>query len=335
MLSFRVLPLVQVSPDGAPIDPGPIRRICAHGLDECPPEDRALAWLVLSGVFPPHPERWESGREAQKARYFSFVAEFGLSRFHAEGDPAAPRNERLLEHIHIDVIRTLHHIIFMPPSDEPPPDSGDKFAPYRTRVRRIERMLYVFGSLNSTLGYLQGFNELICVLYYATSVASPFFRDDEDEIEAFTFFLFQALFATTQIHELFNTQEHSTMIHYRLNLFMQLLRNHMPEAAAVLDHHQIHPLFFCFRWLPLLFAQDHMMPNLVLLWDALFAHFGELVDYAMYIALGQVKMVEGSLKATDYKGTLVALQKINIQDVKPLLLIAHQFWIADHANAEQ
>jgi hypothetical protein len=328
-LLFRVLPLVQVSPDGDPIDLAPIRLICERGLDECPPDDRALAWLVLSGVFPPHPERWESHRDAQKSRYFSFVAEFALSDFHTQTDHRVPHNASLMEFIHVDVVRTTRHIVFLPASDAPPPECEDALAPFRARVRRIERMLYVFGSLNSTLGYLQGFNELVCVLYYVTATASPFFRGDEDEIESLTFFIFQELFAVTRLHELFNTQEDSALIHHRLNLFMQLLKSHLPEAAAVLEHHRIHPLFFCFRWLPLLFAQDYTMPNLVLLWDALFAHFGELVEYATYIALAQVKMVEGELKANDFKATLAALQRIEIRNVRALLQIAQGFWARD------
>jgi hypothetical protein len=326
---FKILPLAQVHADGSPIDVSAIREICEHGLDDCPPEDRAIAWLVLSGIFPPYPEHWESLRQRRKSEYFAFVAEFSLSDFHLNGTPNNAPNQKMMEHIHIDIIRSVHHIVFLPATD-PPGEPADKLAPYLTQVRRLERMLYVFGSVVSTFAYLQGFNELICVAYCVLAQACPFFRGDDDEIEALTFFLFQELFAVTQLQELFNTQEDSTLIHRRLGLFMQLLKVHLPQSAAVLDQHQIHPLFFCFKWLPLLFAQDYDMPRLVLIWDALFAHFKELIEYAMYVAVAQVKMVEKRITLTDYKGTLTALQKLEIHDVPALLVIASQFWKKDH-----
>jgi hypothetical protein len=243
-----------------------------------------------------------------------------------------------MENIHIDIIRSFHHIEFLPvqgePEDPPPestlPKSAAKLGPYMTQVRRIERMLYVFASVCTTFNYLQGFNELICVAYCALAQAIPYFRDDDDEVEALTFFLFQEFFAVTKIQELFNTSDGSASIHLRLGMFMQLLKSHLPNAAAVIEHHKIHPLFFCFRWLPLLFAQDYEMPNLVLIWDALFAHFTELIEYAMYVALAQVKMIEDRIRMTDYKGTLGALQNLDIDNVTRLLNIANQFWVKDH-----
>jgi hypothetical protein len=43
-----------------------------------------------------------------------------------------------------------------------------------------------------------------------------------------------------------------------------------------------------------------------------------------------VKVVEDRIKSTDYKGTLTALQRLEINDIVTLLAIANQFWKKDH-----
>jgi hypothetical protein len=109
-----------------------------------------------------------------------------------------------------------------------------------------------------------------------------------------------------------------------------LLKAHLPELAKIITGHEIHPLCFGFRWLNLLFAQDYQLPNLVIVWDALFGHFGELLEFACYVAVAHVKMMEKKLKADDYIRTITALQREPIDDVKGLLRWANQFWERDH-----
>ena len=66
---FTILPLVQVKVDGSPINLEEIQEICSDGLDVCPPEDRVIAWLVLSRVYPLQPEEWKELREKRKNLY--------------------------------------------------------------------------------------------------------------------------------------------------------------------------------------------------------------------------------------------------------------------------
>jgi hypothetical protein len=111
-------------------------------------------------------------------------------------------------------------------------------------------------------------------------------------------------------------------------------KGHGPEPMQISWQmnaiHDIHPLCFCFRWLNLLFAQEHMVPNLVLIWDALFAHFSEFVEYACYIAVAHVKMIETLLSEEDYLQTITSLQRATVNDVKQLLSWGSAFWAQDH-----
>jgi hypothetical protein len=338
-LDFRILPLVQVTADLAPIDISQIHSLCERGLDECPPEDRAVAWLLLSGTFPLHPEEWPALRASRRDEYRSFVSEFSMTDYEnrvlpnaTEGALFEALDGRLMEVIHGDIVRTAHHIAFFPaPDHEIQLDDPDpSLLPFHTQMRRLERILYIFAQVNRTLSYLQGFNELVSVLFYAYSSALNFFNGDWFEVETFVFYTFQQMISVTKLQELFTTQDKSSFIHRRLAAFMAILKVHLPPIAKIIEGHNIHPLCFCFRWLNLLFAQEHMVPSLVLIWDALFAHFEEFVEYASYIAVAHVKMIESWMSEDDYLQTMTALQKAKVDDIKQLLNWGSIFWAKDH-----
>lgn len=338
---FKILPLVQVNAEGVDIDLGPIRTHCEKGLDECPPEDRAIAWLILSEVLTLRPFEWLEMREQLIREYKDFVNLFGMDGYEEKifpntADPTefGLQDDRLMELIHGDIVRTSHHITFMPfpdvnakiTSDEP----EEMLNPYHEHMRKLERILYIFAKVNPTIAYMQGFNELCSVIYFAYSSAIEYFRHNFFEVEAFVFYTFQNLLAKTRIQELFTTQDKSSLIHSQMRAFMDILKRHLPKSHEIITGHDIHPLCFCFRWLNLLFAQDYLMPNLVLIWDAIFSHFDELVLYAQYIAVAQVKMLENKLNAEDYITTITTLQKQPVDDIRSLLEYAHQFWVTDH-----
>jgi hypothetical protein len=114
--------------------------------------------------------------------------------------------------------------------------------------------------------------------------------------------------------------------------FMDLMEKHLPNAARIIKKHNIHPLHFCYRKLNLVFSQDHDMSGLVLLWDALFAHFSEFVEFEYYILIGLISMVQELLDPNDYSQTMVALQKLNgcANDPRKLIESANRFWSEDH-----
>ena len=334
-------PLLQVD-DGDLININQIQNLCSKGLDECPVEDRTVAWLVLIGVFDLNPNNWEDLKMRRKEEYFDYVNLFKMDGYEKRIFPntADPinfevENGSLMELIHGDIVRTSHHIQFLPFPDQNAPESeleDDILMPFHEQMRRLERILYIFASLNRTISYLQGFNELCTVLYYAFSSSIEFFHNDLNEMEAFVFYAFQSLMASTKLNELFTTQDRSSLIHRRMDDFMSILKRHLPKTYKIVIKLDIHPLCFCFRWLTLLFAQDYMMPNLMLIWDSLMAHFHELVDYANYVAVSQVKMIENDLDINDYVITITTLQKIQIENVQGLLYWANEFWNEDHSE---
>jgi hypothetical protein len=339
-LNFRILPLVQMKEDGSPINLQEIAAVCGGGLNECPPEDRLLAWLLLSGVLPLSPEEWSDFRLSTVTQYREFMRVFRVdghdSKIFANStsvtDFGVPNNA-LMGLIHADIIRTGRHIRFFPDPDPAVGDvRDDPLLRFHAHMRRLERILYIFANCNRTLSYMQGFNEIVAVLYYVFASAIIWFNYDWQELESFVFYTFQRMCSSTRLGELFCTQDQSSLILGSLRSFMGLMEKHLPKAAAIARKHKIHPMQFCYRKLNLAFSQDHEMTGLVLIWDALFSHFREFVEYEQYIMIALLKLVEELLDPDDYSQTMVVLQKLNgcANNPKRLVESANRFWTEDH-----
>ncbi|OHT14016.1 hypothetical protein TRFO_15664 [Tritrichomonas foetus] len=341
-VDFVILPLANPSFDREKVDIDEIRRLASHGLDGYQPEDRAVAWLCMLNIYPEDPLEWPMKRSELRESYWAFVKDLGLAEWDTKNIPHQPqvsyyqlKNNVLMGQIHGDLVRTGRTIFFLQPDpidDGYEPDSADMvMVQFARHVRRLERILYVFATCNAGWGYMQGFNELIIPLYYCFISALPFFNNDMILLEALTFQALQTLITESGLHEFYTTQDNSSIIMHRLEDFNQLLSRHMSDVASIINELNIHPLLYCFRWFNLLFSQEHDLPNIILIWDDLFAHFDQLMDMVFYIGLGHIKQISGQLEKGNYTGTLSALQNMPPNmDLKPIVTFANKCWDEDH-----
>ena len=336
MVEFEILPLILPQEDGSLIDKKKIQEIALTKLDECQPEDRAVAWIFLSHLIPDDPSEWITKREDLKKQYLDFVDMFKMNDYHTKSIPNTNEvtefgtiNDQLMELIHADMVRTSHHIPFFPFPVDVDKTSDDILLAFQPHMRRIERILFIFAQVNRTLSYAQGFNEIICPIFFVMLKALNYFNGNWDEVESTSFFIFQNMLQMTNLNELFTTQDKSSIIYRRMNIFMELLKKHLPVQHKIITGFDIHPLSFAFPWLNVLFAQFFMMPSLVKVWDHLMAHFDELVDYACYIGIGIIKMMGDNIDADDYIKTMTSLKKMTIDDVNGVLRCAKEFYTKD------
>ena len=297
-----------------------------------------MAWLVLSGVHPLKPEKWGKIKYEMVKNYYLFVNDFGIVDFHEKIFPNSTNDinfgetidNDLMGLIHGDIIRTSHHIPFFSNPDRSISESdSDILIPYHEHMRRIERILYIFAKLNCSLSYLQGFNELICPIFFVFMQSFEYFSNSFDIVEALSFYVFQKLMSTTNLHELFTTQDKSSIIMRRMDQYMSLLHHHFPNLHFVIHSFDIHPLVFAYPWMNLMFAQEYYMPNIVLVWDSILTHFDNLVEYISYIAVATIKLLENDIDPHDYIKTMTTLKKYRIDDIRSLLKLSNQLWKKD------
>ena len=338
---FKILPLMQPTEDDT-VQIDLIRKLTAKGLNGSPIEDRALAWLALLRIFPEHSREWREKKNNIVKMYKEYTESFEISDWHTKSIPNSVVSKSffnlpdpsLMDIIHKDIIRTAKHIFMLHPAPlEGEKDDGSSLFIYSVHLRRLERILYVLGTLNKTISYMQGFNELVMPFYTVMYGAKSMFNNDDFEVEAIVFNCIFQLLAQTYVIELFMTMNKSEILLSRLSLFTQVLDNHLPEVSAHLNELEITPLLYAFKWFSLLFCQNYEMPVIHEIWDALLSHFDNLVDYAFYIGAAQMKIVEDKLVSHDFTETLHVLQNIEVLDIYTVLRIAHEWWEEDNSQS--
>mgnify|MGYP000082076930 FL=1 len=178
---------------------------------------RAEVWKMLLRCYPYQPSKWEEVRQSNIDQYITFVNEFIAARNVAGGKPDCKfvpnpldsswkrsadydpseddgkTNEskwsrefgdsEMREIIWKDTDRTYSDIPF--------------FSQHNKQV--LARMLYVFGTLNAGVRYIQGMNELLApILYVFAEAEGELDQEVSLEVEADAFFAFTNLMAETR-----------------------------------------------------------------------------------------------------------------------------------------
>lgn len=337
-LQFKILNLVQPNGDNTKVDEEKIRSICAEGLSECPPEDRCLAWLVLFGIYPSDPTQWKDVRDEIYANYKDFCELFQMQDWHTRHFVPnvqktkfnLPDNAKM-HVIHGDIVRTGRHIFFLPPGDVVEPYESQILAPFAEHMRRLERILYVFASCNPSLSYMQGFNEILPVIYYVNCQAKQIFDDDMFLVEAVTFQCLHEILTATELNVLYTTQDQSSLIMHKLQDFEYILAKHVPEASNILRTLKIEPILYSFRWFNLLFAQEYELPVLLIIWDTLLAHKDHLVEFSFYFGAASILSKQDCLDVNAFPKTLQTLQTLKVSNVFTVIKKANEMYQEDHA----
>lgn len=332
--NFVILPLVQPTAEGSLIDKAKIAKICAQGLSECPPEDRAVAWLVLLGVFPEQPEEWNTIQDQRKQLYQMFIEEFEMQDWtdrvfkpNVKKTDFQVMDNDIMNIIHGDVIRTGRQVFFLPPEDIPKDEDPDFIqAPFTYHIRRIERILYIFAMTNPTLQYMQGFNELVIPLYYVLIQAKTMFSDDIILIESLVYAMLQYLLTATDIQEFYATKDQSATIINKLKSFENILEKFLPDIYTTLKKLNIYPLLYAYRWFNILFGQEHELPVLLMIWDALFSHIDNIVQYSFYVGVAHLKVIGNMIVPDSFPKSIEVIQNMNVPNALAVVKEANIMW---------
>ncbi|EDV19733.1 uncharacterized protein TRIADDRAFT_38489 [Trichoplax adhaerens] len=122
-------------------------------------------------------------------------------------------------------------------------------------VKKLYNILLTYSFYNFDLGYVQGMSDLVSPILFVM------------ENEADTFWCFVGLME--RIGSNFDIDQKE--IQKQLSLLYGLIRFVDPEFCNYLDTHDSNNLYFCFRWLLVLFKREFTFQETMLLWEVLWS----------------------------------------------------------------
>ena len=196
----------------------------------------------------------------------------------------------------------------------------------------ISRVLFIYAKLNPGIKYVQGMNEMLAPIYYVFCLEMDDHRqglppaadrtteDPADSlpprveaamaaVEADAFFCFTALMAEVRDHFCSKLDHTELGITAKVNRMEDLIAAKDHELGAMLRRNKVSPTFYGFRWITLLLTQEWDLPDVLRLWDSLFADEHRF-EFLMYFCAATVLSIRHELlEADDFAFAVKALQR--------------------------
>ncbi|XP_032088860.1 TBC1 domain family member 13-like [Thamnophis elegans] len=183
----------------------------------------------------------------------------------------------------------------------------------------VERILFIYAKLNPGIAYVQGMNEIVGPLYYtfATNPNSTW----KEHAEADTFFCFTNLMSEIRDNFIKSLDDSQCGITYRMEKVYVILKEKDRELYMKLQEQNIKPQFFAFRWLTLLLSQEFLLPDVIRIWDSLFADDSRF-DFLLLVCCAMLTLIRDQLLEGDFTVNMRLLQDYPISDVHLILKTA-------------
>lgn len=189
----------------------------------------------------------------------------------------------------------------------------------------VERILFLYAKTNKGIGYVQGMNEVLGPIYYVFAQhPDPKWKE---HAEADSFFCFTNLM--TEVGDKFTKKldfSH-TGIGGAMGQMMKLLKEKDPVLHKHLQSVGMDPTFFGFRWITLLLSQEFLLPEVIRIWDSLFAD-DKRFDFLIFLCAAMIMSIRSRLLEGDFSDCMQLLQNYPLSDTQPLILQAqdlHRF----------
>eukprot|EP01060_Flectonema_neradi_P029950 TRINITY_DN4255_c0_g1_i1.p1 TRINITY_DN4255_c0_g1~~TRINITY_DN4255_c0_g1_i1.p1 ORF type:complete len:454 (+),score=88.41 TRINITY_DN4255_c0_g1_i1:86-1363(+) len=222
-------------------------------------------------------------------------------------------NRTVLQIIDVDIPRTMPSLHFFNS------DSGDyenlmraietsNGATFTRNQQHLRRLLFLFAKLNPGLGYVQGMNELAGHLFYTFAKHPHTFDKHIEDAEADSFFCFTILVSYLGDNFCRTLDRDELGIQGSLNLYKEKFQSADPVLYEHMEALNLKPEFYCFRWVTLLMSQEFIVPDVLRIWDFLFASATNINDRLFSTCVAMVMTIRDTLLTGDFSTNMQALQ---------------------------
>lgn len=169
----------------------------------------------------------------------------------------------------------------------------------------IKRILFIYAKLNPGIKYVQGMNEILAPIYYV--FAHDTSRLFADFAEADAFFCFTQIMSEIRDRFIKSLDSGPTGILAVVAQLNSLLKQCDHQLWAHLEQCGVDPRFYSFRWLTLLLSQEFELPEVLRLWDSLFAD-DRRFEFLLYVCASMIITVREQILEGDFADALRLLQ---------------------------
>lgn len=180
----------------------------------------------------------------------------------------------------------------------------------------LERILFLYAKLNPGQGYVQGMNEIVGPIYHAFACdPDPMWRK---YAEADTFFCFTNLMGEIRDFFIKTLDEAEFGINSMMSKLTNQVRVNDPEIWLRLHQQELCPQYYSFRWLTLLLSQEFPLPDVMRIWDSLFADESRF-NFLIHICCAMILLLRDQLLAGDFATNVKLLQNFPSMDIQIVL----------------
>jgi TBC1 domain family member 13 len=186
----------------------------------------------------------------------------------------------------------------------------------------MRRILFVYAKLNSGVRYVQGMNEVLAPLWWALATSCADSDAERAGAEADCFYCFMLLMA--ELRDLFIKSQDtcSTGVYGLLRRYGDILERREPALAAHLRELRIEHSYYAFRWVTTLLSREFELPDVLMLWDAMFADPHRFV-FLLHLCAAMLRRIRARLLAADFGKAMKLLQNYPVADMRALVDAAY------------
>ncbi|GFO09533.1 TBC1 domain family member 13-like [Plakobranchus ocellatus] len=186
----------------------------------------------------------------------------------------------------------------------------------------VERILFLYAKLNPGLNYVQGMNEILGPIYY--TLASDTDQDCREFAEADSFFLFTCLMGEIRDFFIKTLDDSDCGIGSQMRKLTELVQKLDNPLYQRLEHQELKPQFYAFRWITLLLSQEFHLPDVLRIWDSLFSDPNRF-DFLIYLCCAMLMSIRKDVLANDFPTNMKLVQRIeSMIDLQQVLCKARE-----------
>ena len=290
-----------------------INEILFNGIPESLPCLRPLIWKSLIGFYPLNKlVKWKN-ETIQKNTEYKIIVE----KYNYYPDKITTEEDlNLLVQINKDLPRTRFDVPFFEDKNK----NNEKEINYDV----LKRILFFYANEHDQVGYVQGMNEIIAIIFYILSKDDNPFNKEYTESDAY--FTFDKLME--QIKDVFLMEDinySQLFVTQQIKEIKQILKKIDNELFDYFIEIDLELDNFVMRWILVLFAQEFTIEVAVNFWDRLFTQKNKM-KFICYISTAIIKINKEKIMKMDSSEVMEWAQqlqnKMNEMDINNLVKFA-------------